>query len=644
MASEYTFDSIEKSLEAFKRGEFVVVMDDEDRENEGDLILAAEFATPEKVALMIRYTSGILCVPMEASRAKQLDLPPMIVNNTDPKQTAFTVSCDVEGTTTGVSAYDRALTTRALADPNSTASMFRKPGHMFPLVARPGGVLERRGHTETNVDFCILTGLKRVGLLAEIQNKDGTMARLPGCYALAKKYGLLITTVEALAQYRSRLATPALTVEPNVTIPTTTTTVSTSTTTTTTSSSSTSTSSASEVELLAECEMPVARGEKYLGMWTVRCYRSSDGLDRHAVLIKGNPSEWKNSAAPVYTRIHSECFTSHVLGSRRCDCSQQLDASLQIINEHGSGVAIYVDGHEGRGIGLHNKIKAYHLQQNKSLDTYQANQELGFEIDSRTYDTPRAILKHLGISKIALLTNNPLKIQALQDMTEEVVPVICEPNEHNSAYLSAKRNFEKEHSKQVSIPPSTVHPAVAQKEIPIELPTLENISKLRIGIIRTSWNDTLVSSLSSQCKQALISSGVSPDSIVADVWDVPGAFELPFSAQRLAATGSVDAIICFGVLIKGETQHFEYISSAVSTGLMQVQLSSNLPVLYGVLNCLTLQQAQDRCGPKSPLPLSLATTALRMASLNVETKKVLPDLSVTRAAMSLPMVPPCSQG
>lgn len=628
MASEYTFDSIEKSLEAFKRGEFVVVMDDEDRENEGDLILAAEFATPEKVALMIRYTSGILCVPMEASRAKQLDLPPMIVNNTDPKQTAFTVSCDVEGTTTGVSAYDRALTTRALADPKSTASMFRKPGHMFPLVARPGGVLERRGHTETNVDFCILTGLTRVGLLAEIQNKDGTMARLPGCYALAKKYGLCITTVEALAQYRTRLATPALTIEPKMISPDVT----------------TSPAQDPDVELLAECEMPIQRGDKYLGIWTVRCYRSSDGLDRHAVLIKGNPSEWKNNTAPVYTRIHSECFTSHVLGSRRCDCSQQLDASLNIINEHGSGVAIYVDGHEGRGIGLHNKIKAYHLQQNKSLDTYQANQELGFAVDSRKYDTPRAILKHLGISKIALLTNNPLKIQALQDMTEAVVPVICEPNEHNSAYLSAKRMFEKEHSKQVSIPPSTAHPAVPQKEIPIELPTLENISKLRVGIIRTSWNDTLVSSLSSQCKQALISSGVLPENIVADVWDVPGAFELPFSAQRLAATGSVDAIICFGVLIKGETQHFEYISSAVSTGLMQVQLSSNLPVLYGVLNCLSLEQAQDRCGPKSALPLSLATTALRMASLNVETKKVLPDLSVPRAAMSLPMVPPCSQG
>lgn len=622
--TEFVFDSIEKSVEAFRRGELVVVMDDETRENEGDLLLAAEFATPEKMAFMIRKTSGILCVPMEASRAKQLELPPMIINNTDPKQTAFTVSCDVEGTTTGVSAYDRTLTTKALADPKSTASMFRKPGHMFPLVARPGGVLERRGHTEANVDFCKLAGVTRVGLLAEIQNKDGTMARLPECYALAKKYGLCITTVEALAQYRQNLLkkvpiVPALE-----------------------SSELASSAKKTSVELLAECEIPIGRGDKYLGMWTVRCYRSSDGLDRHAVLIKGSPSQWKNSSdkAPVYTRIHSECFTSHVLGSRRCDCSQQLDASLEIINNHGSGVAIYVDGHEGRGIGLHNKLKAYHLQQHKSLDTYQANQELGLPIDSRSYDVPRAILKDLGIANIALLTNNPLKVQALHDMTSEVVPVLCDPTEHNSDYLQAKRIFE--HAQKISLPLAAA--PILQKEVPIELPSVEDISKLRIGIIRTSWNDSHVSSLSLQCKQALIKSGITPENIISDVWDVPGAFELPFAAQRLAATGTVDAIICFGVLIKGETMHFEYISSSVSAGLMQVQLSSNIPVICGVLNCLTLGQAQPRCGSTSSLPLSLATTAVRMASLNVETRKTTPDMAATRIALSVPMLPPCSQG
>jgi len=463
-------------------------------------------------------------------------------------------------------------------------------------------------------------------LIGEIQNKDGTMARLPECYVLAKKHGLCITTVESLAQYRTQKA-GITTTAPGIEV--------------------SSEPNKAEIELLAECQMPISRADKYLGEWTVRCYRSADGLDRHAVLIKGSPDQWKDSTTnspPVYTRIHSECFTSHVLGSRRCDCSQQLDVSLEMINKHGSGVAIYVDGHEGRGIGLHNKIKAYHLQQSQSMDTYQANKELGFPIDSRTYETPRAILKHLGISKIALLTNNPLKVNALRDMTATMIPVLCEPNEHNSAYLHAKRIYEKEQSKEVSMPSPIMPSPGVQKEIPLELPSLNTISKLRIGIIRTNWNDTLVSSLESQCKQALLAAGILQDNIIADVWNVPGAFEIPFAAQRLAATGTVDAIICFGVLIKGETMHFEYISSAVATGLMQVQLSSNLPVLYGVLSCLTLEQAQERCGPTSPLPLSLASTALRMAAFNVETKKTIPDLAAVRSSLSVPLLPPCTQG
>jgi len=372
------------------------------------------------------------------------------------------------------------------------------------------------------------------------------------------------------------------------------------------------------------------------------------------VLIKGDPAQWQASAdkdAPhVYTRIHSECFTSHVLGSQRCDCSKQLDLSLELINNKGSGVAIYVDGHEGRGIGLHNKIKAYFLQHHKELDTYQANEELGLPIDSRSYDTPKAILKHLGITKIALLTNNPLKLRAFDDMTATTVPILCEPNEHNASYLHAKRLFEMEHSKQTpmrSMPGGPI--STFEKEIPIALPDLEHISKLRVGVIRTIWNDSLVSSLSAQCKQALLDAGIAPSNIVADIYDVPGAFELPFAAQRMAASGTVDAIICFGVLIKGETMHFEYISSAVATGLMQVQLTSNLPVLYGVLNCLNLEQAQARCGSNSPLPLSLATTALRMAALHLESAKLggkngVSNLLAACSSLSAPLIQPCNQG
>jgi 3,4-dihydroxy 2-butanone 4-phosphate synthase/GTP cyclohydrolase II len=633
---EFVFDPIDTAVAALKNGELIVVMDDETRENEGDLLMAAEFATPEKVAFMVRYTSGILCVPMTADRAKHLDLPPMVINNTDKKQTAFTVSCDVEGTTTGVSAHDRTLTIQALACPTSSPDMFRKPGHIFPLVARPGGVLERRGHTEANVDFCLLAGVTPVGLLAEIQNKDGTMARLPQCYALAKKHGLKITTVDALAKYRNGMENSEKKEEGETTV---------------------TPPPSTEVELLAECEMPIARDNKSLGMWTLRCYKDSDGLTRHVALIKGSVDQWKAKENKIegeeeeedyaYTRIHSECFTSHVLGSQRCDCSKQLDLSLELIHQRGSGVAIYVDGHEGRGIGLHNKIKAYSLQHSRALDTYQANQELGLPIDSRKYDAPKAILKDLGITKIALLTNNPLKVRAFSDMTVRTVPIICEPNEHNSAYLHAKRLFEMEHAKETPMlrePSPSGALSTFQKEVPIALPCADSVAKLRIGIIRTSWNDTLVSSLTNQCKQALLSSGVAASNIVTDIYDVPGAYELPFAALRLANSGQVDAIICFGVLIKGETMHFEYISSAVATGLMQVQLGANLPVLYGVLNCLTQGQAHARCGADSPLPLSLATTAIRMAALNVETSRPAPDLAKTRVALSAPMVQPCLQG
>lgn len=640
--SEYTFGTVKDAIEEIRKGNFVVVMDDENRENEGDLVLGAEHITPEKMAFFIRYTSGIICAPMTGERAAQLGLPPMIDNNTDPKKTAFTVSCDTENTSTGVSAEDRARTVRALAEPASKPSQFRKPGHVFPLVARPGGVLERRGHTEASADLCQFAGLKPVAVIAELANKDGTMSRLKECYAFARKHGLVITTVEALVEYKKSLAFQK-----------------------------------HYVEVLAECEVPIQRQDKYLGVWTMRCYRSyPDGLSRHVVLIKGDIVASKE---PVLVRIHSECFTSHVIGSRKCDCSQQMDIALAIIEKAGCGLAIYVDGHEGRGIGLHNKIKAYSLQNSKQIDTYEANKELGFPVDMRNYDTPRAILHQLGLSKIAILSNNPTKVKAFEDMVVRVVPIVCEPNEHNADYLSAKRIYEKNQalvspsqpvpeqyidtplSIEIQSSPLPSHTKQEQtgavptqgvvndasnkysadphlsKEIPIHLPSLENISGLRIGIIRTSWNETLVGCLHSKCVNALVEYGVKLENIVQD-YDVPGSFELPFAAQCLARSGRVDVVICFGVLIKGETMHFEYISSAVSQGLMQAQLATGIPVIYGVLNCLTLEQAAVRCGTSgdSILPQSLAATAIRMASL-----KRGQDVNYMQTK---PMLQPCTMG
>jgi 3,4-dihydroxy 2-butanone 4-phosphate synthase/GTP cyclohydrolase II len=632
----YDFDTVETAIDALKRGDFVVVMDDEDRENEGDLVIAAEHMTTEKMAFLVRHTSGIICAPLTEERASHLDLPRMVENNTDPKKTAFTVSCDVEGTSTGVSATDRTLTVRALVDPASKAEQFRKPGHVFPLVARAGGVLERRGHTEATVDLCQFASLQPVGVLAELANKDGTMCRLKECHALARKHGLPIITVDALVAYKKTL---------------------------------TNSQQSHYVELLAECEIPIQRQEKYLGVWKMRCYRSyPDGLSRHVVLIKGDIAAAKG---PVLARIHSECFTSHVIGSKKCDCSQQMDVALDIINNEGCGVAIYVDGHEGRGIGLHNKIKAYSLQDMKQLDTYAANKELGFPIDMRNYETPRAILQHLGISQIAMISNNPIKVKAFDDIVARVVPILCDANEHNASYLKAKRIYEKEHivgspkmqlaakhTHTCSTPEITAHDSTApselnnditnasnkystdphlSKEIPIHLPSLENISTLKIGIIRTSWNETLVGSLHSKCIKALLAYGIREENIVQD-FDVPGSFELPYAAQSLASSGRVDAVVCFGVLIKGETMHFEYISGAVSQGLMQAQLTTGIPVIYGVLNCLTLEQAAVRCGTTgdSVLPQSLAATAIRMASL-----KKGQNVNHTQTK---PMLQPCAMG
>lgn len=557
---------------------------------------------------MVRHTTGILCVPMKKDRAELLELPPMVANNTDPKKTAFTVSCDVEGTGTGVSAKDRTLTIKALADPSTLATQLRRPGHLFPLVARPGGVLERRGHTEASVDLCILAGLKPVALLAELNNDNGTMCRLKECYAFAKEHGLRITTVEALVQYRIQHEQQHAT-----------------------------------VELIAECEVPIQRKNQDLGTWKMMCFRSlPDGLNKHVALVKG---DLKKVEGAVLTRIHSECFTSHVIGSRRCDCSEQFDMCLSMINERGCGVAIYVDGHEGRGIGLYNKIKAYSLQHEQKLDTYAANEALGLERDSRKYHNPKAILKYLGISKVALMTNNPLKVEAFGDIVATTIPIVCQPNEYNADYLKAKREFEINYPSSSSssstsissLATTTLSTSVSSlrnvKEIPIHLPSPANIASLRVGLIRTSWNETLVTSLTSQCKKALLETGVREENIVED-YDVPGSFELPFAAQSLAKSGRVDAVICFGVLIKGETLHFEYISNAVSQGLMQVQLSTGVPMIYGVLNCLTKDQAVERCGEGSALPLSLAATAIRMASLGKGVDKV-------NYALSAPMQQPC---
>lgn len=389
------FSTIEDSLEAFQRGDFVVVVDDEDRENEGDLIIAADAMDEEKMAFMIRYTSGVICAPMTEERANSLELPLMVTNNTESMRTAFTISVDLlEGTTTGISAGDRSATVGALADPDFGVNDFARPGHIFPLRARQGGVLKRAGHTEAAVDLCQMSGRSEVGVLCEIVNEDGSMARLPDLEKFASEHDLCFISIADLIRFRRR--------------------------------------NEKLVEHFAEARIPTRYGE-----FTAHAYRSVLDGGEHVAYALG---DLKEIEAPL-VRVHSECLTGDLLGSLRCDCGSQLDEAIRLIGDAGSGVVVYLRGHEGRGIGIAHKIRAYSLQ-DEGFDTVDANTQQGLPIDSREYGVGAQILADLGISKMRLMTNNPAKYGGLEGYGLEIldrVSLNTIPNEENIRYLETKK-------------------------------------------------------------------------------------------------------------------------------------------------------------------------------------------------------------
>jgi len=390
-----SFDTIPAALEAFARGELVVVVDDEDRENEGDLILAADHARTEAIAFMIRNTSGLLCVALPGERLDALDLPLMVPQNTEAMRTAFTVSVDARlGTTTGISAADRTLTIKALVDPATRPDDLARPGHVFPLRAQPGGVLTRRGHTEAAVDLARLSGCSPAGVLAEVTNPDGSMARRPQLERFAAMNQLRSITIADLVRYRGA-QTPC-------------------------------------VERVAASRLPTPFGE-----FEAYAFEApSNGID-HLALVHGDV----HAGEPVLVRVHSECLSGDVFGPRRCDCGEQLQASLRAIAEAGRGVVVYLRGHEGRGIGLASKLRAYALQ-DQGLDTVEANLRLGLPVDSREYAAAAAILHCLGIQRVHLLTNNPRKCAALTACGVEVVervPLLTAPTPDNLRYLRTKQ-------------------------------------------------------------------------------------------------------------------------------------------------------------------------------------------------------------
>lgn len=387
-------NKIEAALDDFKQGKFVIVVDDEDRENEGDFITAAELITPEKVNFMLQNGRGVLCAPITISRAKELGLQHQVEENTSMLGTPFTVTVDLlEGCTTGVSAHDRAATIRALADPKTRAEAFGKPGHINPLYAQDRGVLRRAGHTEAAIDLARLSGLQPAAALIEILNEDGTMARMPQLEQVAKQYDMKIIAIRDLIAYRLERE--------------------------------------SLVERGVKANMPTEYGDFKI----IPFLQKSNGME-HAALIKG---EWKPDE-PILVRMHSSCMTGDIFGSRRCDCGEQLHRSMQLIEKEGKGVIVYLN-QEGRGIGLMNKIAAYKLQE-EGEDTVEANIHLGFLPDEREYGVGAQILRSLGVGKMRLITNNPVKRVGLESYGLEIVenvPIIVEPNEFNRTYLETKR-------------------------------------------------------------------------------------------------------------------------------------------------------------------------------------------------------------
>ncbi|QEC67424.1 bifunctional 3,4-dihydroxy-2-butanone-4-phosphate synthase/GTP cyclohydrolase II [Panacibacter ginsenosidivorans] len=389
-------DTIESAIEDIKQGKLVIVVDDEDRENEGDFVTSAENATPEVINFMSKYGRGLICAPITQQRADELQLELMVNNNTAIHETPFTVSVDLLGfgCTTGISAHDRSATVKALIDPSKRPADFGRPGHIFPLRAKDGGVLRRTGHTEATIDLARLAGMGPAGVLVEIMNEDGTMARLPELLEIARRFDLKVVSIKDLIEYR--LKTDSL------------------------------------IEEIVRVNMPTK-----FGTFKLVAFKEKLTGGEHLALIKG---EWKEGEA-VLTRVHSSCFTGDILGSFRCDCGEQLHKAMQMVEDEGKGAILYMN-QEGRGIGLMNKLRAYKLQE-EGLDTVEANLQLGFGMDERDYGVGAQILRKLGITKLRLMSNNPKKRAGLRGYGLEIVDIVpmhITPNPHNEKYLQTKRD------------------------------------------------------------------------------------------------------------------------------------------------------------------------------------------------------------
>jgi len=566
------FTNIDIALEEFRKGGLIIVVDDESRENEGDLIVAAEHLTQDQMTFIINHSTGIICVPMLKDLAHKLELDPMVINNTENHQTAFTVSCDSIHTTTGVSSLDRTQTVKDILHGNP--SNLSKPGHMFPLVARDGLLKVRQGHTEASVNLCVLCGLRPVAVISELKNLDGTMKNRKQNFEFAKEHGLPIISIDQIIKYVNNNHHN----EHNNT--------------------NANNDQDHKMEWLSECDFT-----NEWGQWTLRAYPSKISSKPHIVLIKNININHENDDDDDFipVRIHSECFTGDILGSYLCDCGSQLDNSMKYIENKNKGIVIYANGHEGRGIGLTDKIKAYKLQMEENLNTYDANNRLGHPDDTRDYDEIVKILLSLNVKNIHLLTNNPSKIDAVNKyFTVTYEPITGYQTRQNAKYLNDKKKYFERQNMEY------------QKKIlnSIDgLPNKEDSAKYSIGLVTTMWHRELIDIMRDNTIKELNELGI----IHISEYRVPGCFEIPYMCSQIA--DKHDCIICLGILIKGDTLHFDNVATAVTNGIMQVQLDQNVPIVDAILPCFNLEQVMERIDSKSELAKSYALTALHMAGI-----------------------------
>lgn len=574
---EERFDPLDLALQEFERGGSVIVMDDESRENEGDLVVAASMMTQRQMTDFINNTSGIICAPMDTATANKLNLPLTYIpgQNTDRNGTPFAKTVDHKNTTTGISSQDRLMTVRALADPSTIPTDLNRPGHIFPLIANPSGLAARRGHTEASVALCQLTNFHPpVAVIGELKNYDGTIKNRRDCFVYARNNSIPIISIEQISQAMEKRDYP---------------------------------------KILASCDLKLKYGDRE---WKQICFDAGNqNLNiAHTVLVY--PATQENLGVnDVPTRIHSECFTGDVLKSELCDCGNQLKSAMKYIVNTGYGIIVFPSEHEGRGIGRVHKCKAYDLKKKLNINTFEANQRLGFSDDARTYyDIPK-ILTKLGVTKIKLLTENPNKVNVFSNSSisvTEVIPMISEYNIHSDKYLSDKREMFD----TLVLDNSTGKREKNMNKAFSEVDNIERNSKYRIGIVYSEWHAPLIERIRNKLKYHLNNLGVTQ----IEEFKVPGAAELSFGAASIARrnlensedklalltndrkSSKIDGVIVVGILIKGDTYHFEGVASGVFANVGNVRDNMNLPIINATMACLNYQQVEERIdGHKSTI-------------------------------------------